>query len=247
MEAFEQLMSYFMSPKCFEQIFIKLDLSNVDCLKMIVSKCLSYGIIAGSLLLKVPQILKICSAKSGDGISLTSEILVIIALFGSMAYGYFKKFPLSSYGDNYFLFIQSIIIFLLVCLFQKKFAAMLLFLAACAGSTFLLFANMIPDYVILTLNSLTIVLVVISRLNQALLNYRSSSTGALSAITLILQFLGTLARIFTSIQETGDFNLILNFVISSAVNGLLVFQLFLYWNSDKAKTEKTAKKIKKTQ
>lgn len=247
MEAFEQLMSYFMSPKCFEQIFVKLDLSNVDCLKMIISKCLSYGIIAGSLLLKVPQILKICSAKSGDGISLTSEILLIVALFGSMSYGYFKKFALSAYGDNYFLFIQSVIIFLLVCFFQKKFASMLLFLAACSGATFLLFANLIPDYVILTLNSLTIVLTVISRLNQALLNYRSSSTGALSAITLILQFLGVVARIFTSIQETGDFNLILNFVIASIVNGLLVFQLFWYWNSPSNPTSGTAKKVKKTQ
>ena len=93
MEQFERLMSLFMTPKCYEDIFYKFDLLNVVCLKMIISKGLGYAILMGSLMLRVPQILKILAAGSGEGISITSEILMIVAIFGSMSYGYFKQFP----------------------------------------------------------------------------------------------------------------------------------------------------------
>jgi mannose-P-dolichol utilization defect protein 1 len=96
--------------------------------------------------------------------------------------------------------------------------------------------------IIFTLNGLSVFLNVISRLYQAFLNYRNGSTGALSAITLVLQFLGCVARIFTSIQETGDYNLIMSFVIASAANGVLVLQLFYYWNSDKKAVKAQKKK-----
>jgi mannose-P-dolichol utilization defect 1 len=97
-------------------------------------------------------------------------------------------------------------------------------------TTYLLFSNMIQPNIVVSLNSLSMVLSVVSKLNQAFLNYRNSSTGNLSAITLILQFLGCVARIFTSIQETNDINLVITFVATSAANGLLVLQLFYYWN-----------------
>lgn len=235
-----------MSAKCYESIFIKFDFSQVDCFKMMISKTLSYGIIAGSLLLKVPQILKILAAKSGKGISIMSELMMIVALFGSMSYGYTKQFPLSSYGDVYFLYIQSIIILMLVLAFEGSYLIALLSLTTIGGASFLLFTNAIPIDIILTLNAANIGLTCMSKLNQAFLNFRNGSTGALSAITLMLQFLGGVARIFTSIQETGDFNLILTYAITSVANFILVFQLFYYWNSDAKAAKKQAKQAKKT-
>jgi mannose-P-dolichol utilization defect 1 len=59
MEAFERLMSFFMTPKCYEDIFFNMNIFNFICLKMIISKVLGYGILAGSLMLRVPQILKV--------------------------------------------------------------------------------------------------------------------------------------------------------------------------------------------
>lgn len=41
---------------------------------------------------------------------------------------------------------------------------------------------------------------------------------------------GSLARIFTSIQETNDSLIILNFVASSFVNIILTLQILYYWN-----------------
>jgi mannose-P-dolichol utilization defect protein 1 len=83
---------------------------------------------------------------------------------------------------------------------------------------------------------------VAGKLIQARENWINSSTGVLSAFTLILQFLGCVARIFTSIQETGDSYMILTYIAVSLANGILVWQLYYYWNSDKAKKDKRKKK-----
>ena len=230
MEAFERLMSLFMTPQCYEDIFFRLNIFNPVCLKMIISKGLGYAILAGSLMLRLPQILKILAAGSGEGISVTSEVLMMIAIFGSMSYGYFKEFPIAAYGDSYFLYLQAFIILLLVLYYQKQYLVMLVATVITGLVTFLLLSNMLAVQVIIGLNSLSLVLALVSKLNQAFLNYRNASTGNLSAITLLLQFFGCVARIFTSIQETGDTTLIINYTVTSVVNGLLVAQLFYYWN-----------------
>ena len=73
--------------------------------------------------------------------------------------------------------------------------------------------------------------VVISQLVQILANYRNGSTGHLSAVTVALLFGGALARIFTSIQETGDITVIVTYVVTFMVNGILLGQIVYYWNS----------------
>nr|CUU00370.1 hypothetical transcript [Hymenolepis microstoma] len=71
----------------------------------------------------------------------------------------------------------------------------------------------------------------ISRGLQIFENYRNGSTGQLSALSIWLMTAGSLARIFTSVQETGDSLVILNFVVSSLVNIILSAQIIYYWNS----------------
>lgn len=240
MEAtFERLMSLFMSPQCYEDIFFNFNLLNPLCLKMIISKGLGYAILAGSLMLRVPQILKILAAGSGEGISIASEVLMIVAIFGSMSYGYFKQFPIAAYGDSYFLYLQACVILLLVLFYERQYVVMLVATVVAGSVSFLLVSNLLPAEVILGLNSLSLLLALVSKLNQAWCNYRNGSTGNLSAITLMLQFLGCVARIFTSIQETGDMTLIVNYVVTSVANGLLVAQLFYYWNNKATAIKKT--------
>lgn len=57
-------------------------------------------------------------------------------------------------------------------------------------------------------------------------------------------FAGSIARIFTSIQETGDFIIILTYCVSTITNAVLVLQLFWYWNVDKTSKNKNKKKKK---
>ena len=82
---------------------------------------------------------------------------------------------------------------------------------------------------------------------QAVANYRQSSTGQLSAVTIFLLTGGAAARIFTSIQETGDSMMILTYVVSTFVNCIIAAQVIYYWNSGKggASKKKAAAKAKK--
>ena len=91
------------------------------------------------------------------------------------------------------------------------------------------------------------------QLIQAVANYRTSSTGQLSAVTVFMLFFGAVARVFTSIQETGDTTIITTYIVSSLANGLISAQMLYYWKSDKAtssgrsKNKKTAKSKAKKQ
>jgi hypothetical protein len=75
---------------------------------------------------------------------------------------------------------------------------------------------------------------------QVVTNYRNGHTGQLSAITVFMLAFGSLARIFTSIQETGDSIVIMTYVASSAVNVLLALQVLLYWSVPAAKASRHA-------
>lgn len=77
---------------------------------------------------------------------------------------------------------------------------------------------------------------------QAYTNYVNGNTGQLSAATCFMLFFGSLARIFTSIQETGDTTMITMYVCSTLANGIIVAQLLYYWNVDVKEKEKIKKK-----
>jgi mannose-P-dolichol utilization defect protein 1 len=73
-------------------------------------------------------------------------------------------------------------------------------------------------------------------------NYRNKSTGQLAFTSVILQLGGTLARIFTSIQETGDQLVILSFVAAATLNAVIFLQMLIYWSSGDKKAAKAKKR-----
>ena len=64
--------------------------------------------------------------------------------------------------------------------------------------------GLIPNDILWYGQAANIPLIVVGKLIQAATNYKNGHTGQLSAITVFLLTLGSLARIFTSIQDTGD-------------------------------------------
>ena len=104
--------------------------------------------------------------------------------------------------------------------------------------SFLLFSNNLPAKVVESVNGGQLILSLASKFIQAYTNYQNSSTGRLSPITLWLLFLGCVARIFTSVQETNDFTLILTYVLVSIANGLLVIQYHYYSKNTKKDSAK---------
>uniref|UniRef100_A0A8C3QKS6 Uncharacterized protein n=1 Tax=Cyanoderma ruficeps TaxID=181631 RepID=A0A8C3QKS6_9PASS len=66
MEPLRPLLVPFLLPEhCFDKFFLRFQLLDVPCLKILLSKVLGYGIVAGSVLVKVPQLLKVWGSLGG--------------------------------------------------------------------------------------------------------------------------------------------------------------------------------------
>lgn len=96
------LVPILLPEKCYDQIFVQWDLLHVPCLKILLSKGLGLGIVAGSLLVKLPQVFKILGAKSAEGLSLQSLMLELVALTGTMVYSITNNFPFRWTGHGGF-------------------------------------------------------------------------------------------------------------------------------------------------
>lgn len=77
--------------------------------------------------------------------------------------------------------------------------------------------------------SASIPMTCVARIPQVLENYQHKHTGQLALITLLLNVAGSLARLFTTIQETGDLYNLIGIAVSAVLNILLVMQIFMYW------------------
>ena len=100
--------------------------------------------------------------------------------------------------------IQNIVLLFLIYKYQKRslgrrvvvLVGLVSWLAAAQGGH--LTAELLSK--LFDLNS---IILLISRIPQIAQNYRSKSTGQLSFITYLMNFLGTVARVFTTLQEQG--------------------------------------------
>lgn len=214
----------------------------VPCFKATLSKCLGLGIILGSLLVKLPQIIKIHRAKSGTGISMLSVLLDLTAITIYMSYNFVKAFPFSAWGDSTFLAIQTIAIGALILFYDKQQAKMTGLILGYISVCYLLMGGTTPVELLWTLQGFNIPILLVGKLSQALANYKNGHTGQLSAATVFMLFFGSLARIFTSIQETGDTMIILTYIASTAANAVIVLQLLYYWNVDVSQIKYKLKK-----
>lgn len=231
MDSIKPYVQLMLPGHCYDTFLEDLNFFDVDCWKVFISKGLGYGIILGSVLVKLPQILKILAARSGVGLSMLSIYLELLAVTSSCAYGYNAKFPFSSYGDSLFMLVQTSIIAILVLMFSGRTVTCMLYLAIQSAIIWFLFlSGLAPSDLIWALQAANMPVVASSKMIQAFENYKNGHTGQLSAITVVLLFLGSLARIFTSHQETGDLTMILVFVVGTLCNGILLFQVIIYWN-----------------
>ncbi|XP_053715602.1 mannose-P-dolichol utilization defect 1b [Synchiropus splendidus] len=225
------LLTYLMPESCYDEFFLHFNLLDVPCLKILLSKGLGIGIILGSVMVKLPQILKLIGARSAEGLSFNSILLELLAITGTMAYSIAKQFPFSAWGEALFLMLQTVTIGFLIQHYGGKTTRGVMFVFVYMGLLVLLLSPVTPLSVVTTMQASNMPAIIIGRLIQAATNFRNGHTGQLSAISVFLLFAGSLARIFTSLQETGDTLMALTYVISSSCNGIIALQVLYYWNS----------------
>nr|CAH7757443.1 unnamed protein product [Callosobruchus chinensis] len=230
-DLFRKTALFVFTPHCFDNYFIEFNYFDGPCFSSTLSKGLGIGIILGSIMVKLPQIIKILRNKSGEGISLPGVTLELTAITIHMSYNFAKGYPFSSYGDTTFLAVQTVLIAALVLFYKDALAQSVSYLSIYSAICYTMMSGLTPISVLWSLQSINIPIAVAGKLVQAWANFKNGSTGQLSAVTVFMLFGGSAARIFTSIQETGDTIVILTYLASTLANAVLVFQMLYYWNA----------------
>jgi mannose-P-dolichol utilization defect 1 len=188
-------------------------------------------VLIGSVLYKIPQVVRIARRRSGKGVSVTMYSLETIGTTFSFMYFARKAFAFSSYGELVFVMVQNVVILGLLVAFEKfnRPASVALGILY-AALVFLLLSPSVPLRALMVLQIAAIPILNLARVPQILLNWRRKGTGELAPITLGLQLLGNVARIFTTIASVRDWLMLTGVCVSTLFNATLVIQ-WLYYNN----------------
>ncbi|KAI9599011.1 hypothetical protein BDF19DRAFT_429818 [Syncephalis fuscata] len=234
-----------ITPTCYTELFLKFNFANADCIKLLMSKGLGLALVAGGALLKLPQIAKIIAARSGKGLSVNSLVIETIGFALMLAYNIRLNNAFSTYGEGYFIFAQNVVILYLIHLYSGHMATGAMTVLACLAVFVGLYHESIFSLSTLTwLQASSIPVLLAGKIPQIMENYREGSTGQLSAFTVFSSFLGSAARVFTTLQEVDDKVILVSIALSSAFSGVVSAQMIYYWNSDKSKAKSAGHKKK---
>ncbi|KAF9046869.1 mannose-P-dolichol utilization defect 1 protein [Hymenopellis radicata] len=217
--------------ECYVSLVENLAITDVKCLKYSLSKCLGIGIVIGGSIMKVPQLFLILRGHSARGLSLTAFTFETLAYAINFFYSFRNAFPFSTYGENLFLTIQNALITFLIVFYSSRARNQLVTTTlGMLFGTFLM--NIVSESILAFLQLSTLPLSIVSKLPQIRQNHRARSTGQLSAFAVGSQFVGCLARLFTTMQEVGDILVLASFILALALNGILAIQIWMYWDAD---------------
>lgn len=235
-------------------------LSHVKYKKVLASLSGSV-IVALSSLIKVPQIKKIVSHDTLDekitvaeGLSLQSINLELFSQLVHSSYGLNNGFKFNSYGETVFLSAQNLVIKFLIKYYKlratlgnfemkdsEKIHQALVGLVTPILLNLLgilLILKAIPKRTLAALELACIPISVISKIPQIIRNHEIQSTSQLSGITIGAGVIGSLLRIFTSVQNKQGSIIISGYTSSFIMNSILAFQIFRYKDLKKLSDEK---------
>ncbi|KAJ3680489.1 hypothetical protein LUZ60_016767 [Juncus effusus] len=200
-----------------------------ECLLPLISKLLGYCIVAASTTVKLPQILRILKHKSAQGLSVASFELEVVGYTISLAYCFHKGLSFSAYGELVFLLIQAMILVAVIHYFSgptgmKTWIRVLLY-GAIAPTVL---AGQIDPVLFEALYASQHVIFIFARVPQIWKNFSNKSTGELSFLTCLMNFVGSLVRVFTTIQEQAPMSVLTGYLIGIFMNGTLLSQILFY-------------------
>lgn len=170
---------------CYRSLVHNVNLRDIDCLKLALSKVLGIGIVGASAIVKLPQLLKILNSGSAEGVSFLSYLLETASYLISLAYNVRNQFPFSTYGEVALIAIQNVAISVLVLQFSGREMATSLFVAGVAGAGYAMYTDSIcPMSTLQILQAGAGLLGVASKLPQIITIFREGGTGQLSAFAV---------------------------------------------------------------
>lgn len=227
-----------MPEKCYEKFFVDINFMHVPCWKIVLSKTAGIWILLGTVLAQIPQMWKVLRARSAEGLSLTSVLLQLYAVSGPVLYCIANNFPISAWSERVFTLLQTMVIVFLILHYRSNTAKGVLLVLAYCGAVTLLVSSLTPPSVISWMQASSVGAVVSSKAVQVWTNQCRGNTGQLSGLSVSLGLAGSLALIFTSLQETGQSLTTLSHVGSVCLSTFLLAQLLLSRNSSTSMREK---------
>ncbi|KAJ5565001.1 Mannose-P-dolichol utilization defect 1 protein [Penicillium frequentans] len=229
---------------CHNALVLDLDLTkDPACLPLAISKALGLAIVGASAVVKLPQILKLINSRSSAGVSFISYALETASLLITLSYGVRNQFPFTTYGESALIAIQDVAVSVLVLTFAGRSAAAATFVALIAASVYaLLFDQTLVDAQTMSyLQAGAGALSIASKVPQIYTIWQEGGTGQLSAFAVFNYLIGSLSRIFTTLQEVDDKLILYGFMSGFALNVILAAQMVYYWNSPAPKQKASRK------
>ena len=176
-----------LGPSCYKTLILDLNPDSPTCLTLLLSKTLGIATVAGSSIVKLPQILKLLASQSAEGISFLSYLLETTSFLTTLMYSARKGFPFSTYGETAMIAAQDVVICLLVLRFQGRGVAAVGLLAGLVAGAWALQSERVVDMGLLTKAQMAAgVLGVASKLPQIWTIWKQGGTGQLSAFAVSL-------------------------------------------------------------
>ncbi|EME89155.1 uncharacterized protein MYCFIDRAFT_27250 [Pseudocercospora fijiensis CIRAD86] len=248
------LATQLLGDSCSRSLIHNLTITDTVCLKLAISKALGIAIIAASSIVKIPQLLKLLNSQSAEGISFLSYLLETSSYLITLVYNIRNEFPFSTYGEIALIAIQNVAISVLVLQYSGKGAGAGVFVAGLVAAGYGLLNEQVVDGKMLAyFQAGAGILGVASKLPQIVTIAMEGGTGQLSAFAVSLflfvctftdanfwvqvfnYLAGSLARVFTTLQEVDDKLILYGFLAGFSLNLVLALQMVYYWNSSSSK------------
>lgn len=213
---------------------------------MLISKALGYVVILGSVAVKLPQIFRLIEAKSAAGISFSMFLLEVVGYTINLAYNYVRGNPFSTWGENFFLLAQTIVILALMFHYSGGIGAKVVGMGAVwALALSTLLSGQVPMEVMSTLQLASVGVFIASKVPQVISNFMNRSTGKLAFLTFFLNFAGSAARVFTTISEVDDKIILASAILGAVLNLTITLQILIFGDKDAAKAPLSKQASKK--
>jgi mannose-P-dolichol utilization defect 1 len=173
---------------CWKTLIWDLNFTDVECVKLAVSKALGTAIVGVSAIVKLPQLYNLVRSQSAAGISFLSYVLETIAYLITLAYNARSGNPFSTYGETALIAAQNVAIASLVLHYGGKSAGAAAFIAVLAGGAYALFNDQLVDKNTLSLLQAGAgVIGVASKLPQIFTIWQEGGTGQLSSFAVSIE------------------------------------------------------------
>jgi mannose-P-dolichol utilization defect protein 1 len=158
----------------------------------------------------------------------------------TLSYNIVQGNPFSTWGENLFLLLQTFIIVFLMFRFTTGINATFISITVgFAAALFAMISGNVPMEVMTLLQTSSIGIFVASKVPQVITNFKTRSTGKLAFFTFFLNFAGSSARVFTTLQEVSDKIILTSAILGAVLNFTIAAQIMIFGDKSALKQSQT--------